>query len=89
MRTLLLMMKIITKFVYCITVGVHIMSYLLIVQPSTYNQRKMINTHTVYKADYDNIQPSCTIQHEVNSVYSNCELYPLSKVPNKDIILTH
>lgn len=66
MKTLLIVTQIITKFVNCITVGVRIASMLLLfVQPSTYNQREVIPTATVYKGSYDNAQPLCTNSHKV------------------------
>lgn len=65
MRTLLTLMKIITKFVYCLIVGVQLMSMLMVEEPNTYNQRQVINTVTSYKGDYDNIQPSYTTPYNV------------------------
>jgi len=87
MRTLLNIIKIITKFVYCITVGLQLLSFVLAVQPNTYNQREVIVTRTVYKPDYGNIHPLCTISHKVIVAYTKCLSYLFSEVPFKGNIL--
>lgn len=65
MKTLLKVLKIITKFVYCIIAGLQLLSLLLMTEPGTYNQPKVIDTVTVYKPDYGNIHPPYTIPHGV------------------------
>jgi len=65
MKTVLTVMKIITKFVDCITVGVQLFSILLCLQPSSHNQLQVINTVTEYKGSYDNVKPLCTSSHKV------------------------
>ena len=64
MNTSLRILRIITKFVDCITVGIKFISIvLLFVLPSIYNQPEVINTAAVYKASYDNFQPLCANSH--------------------------
>lgn len=82
MKTLLNIMKIITKFVYCLTVGLQLISLVLTVQPDTYNQRQVINTVTVYKTDYGNIHPLCTISHKVTTAYTKRLSYLFSEAPS-------
>jgi hypothetical protein len=81
METLLNIMQIITKFVYCVTVGLQLLSLVLMVQPDTYNQRQMIDTVPVYKPDYGNIHPLCTISHKVTTAYTKCLSYLFSEAP--------
>lgn len=66
MNKLLNIMKIITKFVNYITVVLQLVSCITFLEPSVYNQRKMINIVTVYKGSYANFQPPYTTSQGVN-----------------------
>jgi hypothetical protein len=83
METLLTIIKIITKFVYCVTAGIQLLSMVLMVQPDTYNQRQVIDTVTVYKPDYGNIHPLYTISYKVILAYPKCLSCLFSEVPFK------
>jgi hypothetical protein len=67
MKTVLITMKIITKFVKRLTFGIQLLSMLLFGLPDTFNQQQVMNTISVYKVGYDNSHPMCTISHKVKA----------------------
>lgn len=85
MKTILNIMQKVTKFVNCIIVGLQLISMILMVQPDTYNQRQVINTVTVYKPDYGNTHPLCTISHKVNLAYNQLPILSVFRSPTKYI----